>query len=157
MQPRIGTLACIDLAQVFDVANSEIAATRRGTAYRRRSRCFTNYERKSCCLGGSVRLSRHGLNASITGPRKSEMGYVNAPHLSSFIVNMAATIGVTMNRFSRNRVCHRPKRRIGFGCEMRFGSPEIEQPNKYLRVVDKFALFCKPQKRNDFVQRLVQR
>jgi hypothetical protein len=115
MQPRIGTSAHIDPAQVFDVANNEIAARRRGTAYRRRSCCFTNYDRKSRRLGGSVGLPCHELNAPITGPSKSEMGHVNAPHLSSFIVNMAATIGVTMNRFSRNRVCHRPKRRIGFG------------------------------------------
>ena len=50
-------------------------------------------------LGRPVRSPCHERNASITGPRKIQMGHVNAPHLSRFIVNMAATIGVTMNCF----------------------------------------------------------
>jgi len=58
---------------------------------------------------------------------------------------MATTIGVTMNFFSRNWVCHRPKRRIIFGYQMRFGSLQVEQPNQYVRVFDQFALFCKPE------------
>jgi hypothetical protein len=28
---------------------------------------------------------------------------------------------------------------------MRFGSCQVEQPNKYVRVFDKFALLCKPK------------
>jgi hypothetical protein len=58
---------------------------------------------------------------------------------------MKAPIGMTMNFFFRNRVCHRPKWRVGFGCEMRFGSLQVEYPNQDVRAFDELALFCKPK------------
>src|SRR5687767_1282536 len=58
---------------------------------------------------------------------------------------MKAAIGVTMNFLFRNRVCQRPKWRVGFGCEMRFGSLQVEYPNQDVRAFDELALFCKPK------------
>jgi hypothetical protein len=58
---------------------------------------------------------------------------------------MKAAIGVTMNFLFRSRVCHRPKWRVGFGCEMRFGSLQVEYPNQDVRTFDELALFRKPE------------
>jgi hypothetical protein len=58
---------------------------------------------------------------------------------------MKAAIGMTMNFFFRNRVCRRPKWRVGFGREMRFGSLQVEYPNQDVRAFDELALFRKPK------------
>ncbi len=103
---------------------------------------FRDDDRQPRRLGRSVRLPCHELNAPFAGPRKIEMGHVNALHFGRRVVHMKAAIGVTMNFFFRNGVRHWPKWRVGFGCEMRFGSLQVEYPNQDLRAFDELALFC---------------